>query len=113
MNLKPAVQKRGPKTEPKPSAQRLSSPPSSSSMPPPTSQMVTPSRATSSFNANKDITTNQCMVCGRVAYMFERCEVNKRTLHKSCAKCDVCNRTLKVGGIFINNEKVYCSNHKI
>ena len=44
--------------------------------------------------------------------MIEKCEVDKHTLHKACAKCSICSRKLTVGGIFIQDNKVLCSQHK-
>lgn len=104
-----------PKPSPKPDPSRTvaSTPNSTKSMKlPNTPQLTTPSRASHSFNAQTDVSKNQCIVCGKTVYMVERCEVDHHILHKACAKCTICSRKLNVGGIFVHDEKVYCSQHK-
>ena len=71
-----------------------------------------PTRTSKSFNARTDVAKNECVVCKKTAYTFEKIDVNGHVLHKNCAKCEVCNRKLNVGSIFITSEKVYCSQHK-
>lgn len=105
-----------PTPKPKPSvpakpepAQQSTSPPAVAKRPPPVSQRPTLGR----FNAKTDLPNKDaCMVCQKTVYVLERCEVNKKTLHRACAKCHVCNRTLNVGDIFISDEKVSCRQHR-
>lgn len=63
-------------------------------------------------NGNSVISKDQCIVCGKKAFPMERIDVEKRSLHKNCAKCFECHRKLTIGAIFVRKENVYCSQHK-
>ena len=47
----------------------------------------------SSWNAPK---REECAVCGKVVYVMERLEADKVVYHKTCFKCTVCTKTLRL-----------------
>merc|ERR1740124_1183590 len=107
--VKPSALKAKPTLLPKPTAPPkpdISSPPPMS--PPTAARPDITQRPTLRFNAKTDLPKDVCVVCKKTAYVLERMEVNKRTLHRSCAKCYLCSRTLSLGDIFIQDEKVWC-----
>jgi len=103
IDVKPSITQK-PKTNPRPDfIPRLTSPPVRS---------ISPTKTSKSFNTKAEVSKDICIVCNKTAYMFEKCEVDNHTLHKLCAKCVVCSRKLNVGAIFIEDNKVLCSQHK-
>jgi len=100
--VKPSALKSKPTILPKPTSPTSSS--TSTTSPPLTSKKPAP--------LSQKPKSDQCLVCGKTAYVFERIEVNKNILHKSCAKCHVCSRTLSLGGVFVNEGNVWCKTHR-
>ena len=43
--------------------------------------------------------------------MLERSDIDGHVVHKNCAKCSKCSRTLSVGTIRVINGKLYCGIH--
>lgn len=119
---KPKVSPRPPTTgskpeiSPRPPVVAKKPPPVSPQKPITISQSPTnrPSYRSSPSPSTTTLSKDQCVVCRKTAYAIERIDVDKKAVvHKNCAKCEVCNRKLNIGGIFLRDNSLFCSHHKV
>ena len=68
-----------------------------------------PTRNATSFKVASPVSS--CLVCDKPAYQFERCDIDGQVIHKNCAKCSMCSRSINVGTIRVVNAKLYCGIH--
>lgn len=79
--------------------------------PSPTQAPSTNLKSRNTISSRVTSPTSTCLVCTKPAYQFERCDVDGYVMHKNCAKCSMCSRTINVGTIRVINSKLYCGIH--
>ena len=57
-----------------------------------------------------DTTLKSCHRCSKVVYVAEENVTNGRSYHKSCTKCNKCNRQLDLQTLYdAPDQEIYCS----
>ena len=61
-----------------------------------------------------DTTLKSCHRCSKVVYVAEENVTNGRSYHKSCTKCNKCNRQLDLQTLYdAPDQEIYCSGENL